>query len=138
MNQKDKTAESTGTKTERLANARPVILPPLLSILIILMIPRTNEMTVGNKLIRKVISTQPVLGFSVCGNFMATRPGKMSASPQSAQVNENMANLLIVTVTGCFDSNVSVIGALQNRQTWASSGFSLPHFGQFICINLIY
>ena len=77
-------------------------------------------------------------GLSVRGNLKATRLGTMRAQPQRAKVSEKLANLLIVTVTGCLDSNVSVIEALQNRQTRALSGFSLPHFGQFICISLIY
>jgi hypothetical protein len=68
----------------------------------------------------------------------AIRLGTIRAQPQSAQVSEKMANLLIFTITGCFDSDVSVIEALQNRQNWESSGFSLPHFGQFICIDLIH
>lgn len=140
MDKTGKSPANTAIRTEPTANVLPVILPPLLSILTILIIPRTSERNIRNKLIKKVSATQPVLGFSVRGIFVATRLGMMKAQPQRAQINEKRANLLIFTVTGCFDSSVSVIGVLQNLHTCASSGFSLLHLGQYICIflNIFY
>jgi hypothetical protein len=139
-NKTGKNPANTATRTEPTANALPVILPPLISILTILMIPRTSERDIRNRLNKKVRATQFALSLSVRGNFTAIRLGTMRAQPQRAQIREKLANLLIVTETGCFDSNASVIEALQNLQIRASSGFSLLHFGQYIRIllNIFY
>jgi hypothetical protein len=71
-------------------------------------------------------------------NFLRKGDGEKSNKLEIPRIIAIMASLLTLTVTGWFGSEVSVIEALQNWQTWISSGFSLPHFGQFICIDLIY
>jgi len=47
-------------------------------------------------------------------SLMAIKPDTVSARPQRAQTNDAIANLLVLTVTGCLGSEVSVIEALQN------------------------
>ncbi len=127
-----------GSRTAATAYALPVILPPLVSIVTMLTIPEISEMSKRHILIKKVKPTHSDLGLNTRGKVNAIRDGKFNAKPQRAQVSEKLANLLIVTITGCFESSVSVIEALQNRQTRASSRFSLLHFGQYICILLIF
>jgi hypothetical protein len=138
MNQTGKRPPNTGSRTAPIANALPVILPPLFSIVTMLTIPEISEISKRHIPIKKVKPTHSDLGLSTRREVIAIRAGKVNAKPQRAQVSEKLANLLIVTVTGCFESSVSVIEALQNRQTRASSGFSLPHFGQYIFILLIF
>ena len=110
-----------GIRTEATANVRPVILPPLLSILIILMIPRTSDMAMKKRPIRKVRLTQPVLMLSIFGNLRATMFGIIRAQPQKAKISEMIANLLIVTVTSGFDSELPVIEELQKKLSEMSS-----------------
>jgi len=66
------------------------------------------------RLIKKVKVTHSALGLSTRGEVIAIRAGKVNAKPQRAQISEIIANLLTLTVTGCFDSSVSVVEALQN------------------------
>jgi hypothetical protein len=51
-------------------------------------------------------------------------------------MNAAMDSLLIFTITGCLESDVWINEALQKPQILALSGFSLPHFGQFISSSL--
>ena len=78
------------------------------------MIPRISETTKIRRLSKKVRPTHSDLGLSTRGEVIAIRAGKVNAKPQRAQVSEKLANLLIVTVTGCFESSVLVIEELQN------------------------
>ena len=78
------------------------------------MIPRISETTKIRRLSKKVKVTHSVLGLSTRGEVMAIKAGVVSARPQRAQISDAIAILLILTVTGCLGSEVSVIEALQN------------------------
>ncbi len=78
------------------------------------MIPRISETTKIRRLSKKVKPTHSVLGLSTRGEVMAIKAGMVSARPQRVQTNDAIAILLILTVTGCLGSEVSVIEALQN------------------------
>jgi len=127
-----------GSRTAATAYALPVILPPLVSIVTMLAIPEISEMSKRHILIKKVKPTHSDLGLNTRGKVNAIRDGKFNAKPQRAQVSEKLANLLTRTFTRSVVAGACDNTQPQELQNRALSGFSLLHFGQYICILLIF
>ncbi len=100
---------TTGTTIPAMAKPLPVILPPLFSILTRLIIPRI------------------IAGIAVMPKVKKLKIPRTNAA---------MAKPLVLTPRGGACAGVIVNTELQEWHNWASSGFSLPHFGQYIYILL--
>jgi hypothetical protein len=98
-----------GNTTPRTAKFLPVSLPPLLSTRMKLIMPKT-----------------------IAG--MAVRPQVKRLRMPST--NAAVANRLVLGTTSPEDMPAFGNAVPQDRQAGASSGFSVPHFGQFIVFSL--
>jgi hypothetical protein len=100
---------STGVTIPVMAKPLPVILPPLFSIITRLIIPNIRA------------------GIAVMPKVKKLRIPRTSAA---------MASPLVLTARAGAIVEVLVSTELQEWHSWASSGFSVPHFVQYIYILL--
>jgi hypothetical protein len=100
---------STGVTIPAMAKPLPVILPPLFSIITRLIIPKIRA------------------GIAVMPKVKKLRIPRTSAA---------MASPLVLTLRAGACAGVLVKTELQDWHNWALSGFSVPHFVQYIYILL--